>query len=196
MHRSSMKKLACAVALAGAFATGTASAATTDLGTLPYGPTSFSGFAPPTSPLVPFLDIFTFVLPTSISSGYTVVNFPLEIPQGTFNLLFGGMALVDPGADGMPGGGDDTTLASDVTPGGSATLSVSFGPTAAPRSLYLAVEGVADNAPGSLGGLYSGAISVTPVPEPEVWAMMLVGVGLVGFRLRNRSKRIAANRFA
>ena len=38
-------------------------------------------------------------------------------------------------------------------------------------------------------------VSVTPVPEPETWAMMLIGAGLVGFRLRNRSKKVAANRF-
>ena len=42
---------------------------------------------------------------------------------------------------------------------------------------------------------YSGPILVSPVPEPEIWAMMLVGAGLVGFRLRHRSKKFAANRF-
>jgi len=43
--------------------------------------------------------------------------------------------------------------------------------------------------------LHSGPILVSPVPEPEIWAMMLVGAGLVGFRLRHRSKKFAANRF-
>jgi hypothetical protein len=33
----------------------------------------------------------------------------------------------------------------------------------------------------------SYGLTVTAVPEAETWAMMLVGVGLVGFRLRNRS---------
>jgi hypothetical protein len=39
-------------------------------------------------------------------------------------------------------------------------------------------------------------VNVSPIPEPEAWAMMLIGAGLVGFRLRNRSKKTAAQRFA
>jgi hypothetical protein len=76
---------------------------------------------------------------------------------------------------------------------GSQELSVNLGPTTTSQRMYLNVSGFTT---GSAGGIYSGAISVSPVPEPEVWAMMLVGAGLVGFRLRNRSKKFAAHRFA
>lgn len=38
-------------------------------------------------------------------------------------------------------------------------------------------------------------IDVTPIPEPEVWAMMLIGAGLVGFQLRRKAKRMAVQRF-
>ena len=34
----------------------------------------------------------------------------------------------------------------------------------------------------------SYGITVTAVPEPEVWAMMLIGVGLIGYQLRRKSK--------
>ncbi len=73
--------------------------------------------------------------------------------------------------------------------GGSATqwstISDSF--TAAPGStLTFAAEGVSD----SLGG-YVDNITLSAVPEPTTWAMMLLGVGMVGFGLRN-SRRQAA----
>jgi len=160
-----------------------------DLGTLTIGDAlPFSGYVAPG--FATFGDVFDFSLPASGGSAYSVVNFPLDIPAGTFNVIFSSMALISVGPDGVRGGGDDVTLVSDT---GQNAISLTFGPTSAPANMYLLVNGLAD---GTLGGLYSGAISVSPVPEPEVWAMMLIGAGLVGFRLRNRSKRIAANRFA
>lgn len=39
---------------------------------------------------------------------------------------------------------------------------------------------------GALGGSYSG--SVTPVPEPETYALMLAGLGLVAAMARRRKK--------
>jgi hypothetical protein len=35
---------------------------------------------------------------------------------------------------------------------------------------------------------YNGGITVEPVPEPEEWAMMLVGAGLVGYQVRRKQK--------
>jgi hypothetical protein len=40
--------------------------------------------------------------------------------------------------------------------------------------------------PTAEGGSYS--IKVAAVPEPEVWAMMLIGVGLIGYQVRRKSK--------
>jgi hypothetical protein len=31
----------------------------------------------------------------------------------------------------------------------------------------------------------------TPVPEPQEWSMMLIGVGLVGFQVRRKQQRLA-----
>lgn len=39
-----------------------------------------------------------------------------------------------------------------------------------------------------VGGTYAGDFSVLAVPEPETWAMLLAGLGLVGFSARRRAK--------
>lgn len=41
---------------------------------------------------------------------------------------------------------------------------------------------------GQWGGYYNGTISVTAVPEPETYAMLLAGLGVVGFAARRRNK--------
>lgn len=40
--------------------------------------------------------------------------------------------------------------------------------------------------PSAEGGSYS--ITVAAVPEPEVWAMMLIGAGLIGYQARRKAK--------
>jgi hypothetical protein len=55
-------------------------------------------------------------------------------------------------------------------------------------SYRLAVTG---NATGALGGQYNGALTVTPVPEPETVAMLLAGLGLMGSIARRRNKASA-----
>ncbi len=46
---------------------------------------------------------------------------------------------------------------------------------------YLLISGT------TTGGTYNGNISLSPVPEPESYAMMLAGLGLMGFVARRRS---------
>jgi hypothetical protein len=36
-----------------------------------------------------------------------------------------------------------------------------------------------------------GAISLAPVPEPQMYAMILAGVGLIGFMARRRQQSAA-----
>jgi len=54
--------------------------------------------------------------------------------------------------------------------------------TVAPGSYQLALSGVAD---GSAGGNYTLSLAA-PVPEPESYAMMLAGLGLLGLAARRR----------
>jgi hypothetical protein len=142
-------------------------------------PASFAGYASGTS----FWDIFTFILPANGGSGYSVVDFPLTIGQGTFATTFTSVTLFsDP--DGIPNSGNETALITANITNPSGPISLSWGPTSG-GNMYLSVFG---NTTGSLGGLYSGAINVSPVPEAETWAMMAAGLGLVGMQLRRRTR--------
>jgi len=181
----SLRQAVC-VTLAGG-ASLTAGAAEIDLGLIPFGaPTPFnlSVLSLPT-----FNDIIKFELPANGGSGYSVLNFPVPGQGGPlFNVILSTMSLVS-NPDGIVGNTDDQVLKSVAGPGNS--LAFTWGPTGGGK-MYLNVTGIAN---GSLGGLYNGAISVSPVPEAEVWAMMLIGAGLVGFQLRRKSKQSATARF-
>lgn len=176
------KKVVAATALMGACAA--SQAATTDLGPIAIGaPIPFSGSLVPAGT---FLDIFTFTLPANGGSGYSVINFPLNIPNvGTFNTVFSTMTLVS-NADGIMFNGDDTVVNSAISVSGANALSLTWGPSSG-GAMYLTVGGITN---GSLGGLYNGAISVAavPVPEPSTWAMLGLGVGMIGFAIRRKMR--------
>ncbi len=66
-------------------------------------------------------------------------------------------------------------------------ISFSVNQTLDPSTLYYVnVTGVTS---GSMGGAYNGAIQLAPVPEPETYAMLLAGLGLMGAVVRRRSTR-------
>ena len=154
---------------------GAANAMTTALGAAAVGtPLSFGGLAAPG----PFSDIFTFTLPANGGSGYSVSNFTL-LP-GIYGTALTTLTLMS-NADGILFNGDDTFVSSSSTPGGASIgLSVS---TQAAGNYYINVTGIT-TAPA--GGIYTGAISVTAVPEPETYAMMLAGLAALGFLARRR----------
>lgn len=70
--------------------------------------------------------------------------------------------------------------------------SVSFGSTSSPLprftlaqgDYYFKVSGIVD---GEIGGMYLvNGVTTPPVPEPETYAMLLAGLGLLGFAARKR----------
>lgn len=90
-------------------------------------------------------------------------------------VFLNGVLLSPPGLVTADGGGATSW----------STVSTSF--VAAPGSiLTFAAEGTSD----SLGG-YVDNITLSAVPEPTTWAMMLIGVGMVGFGLRTRKTSAA-----
>lgn len=160
-------------------------AADKNLGTVVFDvPTVFNGSMAPAGS---FNDMFSFILPANGGSGYSVLNFPVDIPGvGSFNTLLSTMTLIS-NPDGILNNGDETVLASAVFGGQntSDSLSLTWGPTAGGH-MDLNITGITN---GSLGGLYTGAISVSAVPEPETYAMLLAGLGLMGAVVRRRSVR-------
>ena len=170
-----LKFVALAAMSAGMLVTAVAHATTTNLGPAVVGtPLAFGGFAAPG----PFNDIFTFTLPANGGSGYSLTNFT-SLP-GQFNTVLSTLSLVS-NPDGILFNMDDSFLSSSVVPGGN-SLKLAWGP-APGGNYYIAVGGVTN---GTQGGIYNGAISVTAVPEPETYAMMLAGLGALGFLARRR----------
>jgi hypothetical protein len=163
--------------LVGLAAACAANAATTDLGVAVVGsPLSFGGLAAPGA----FIDNFAFTLPANGGSGYNVSDFTL-IPSA-YNTVFTSLTLVS-NPDGIFGNGDDVVVAT-ATSTGAGSLGLTFAPNAG-GIYYLAVGG---RGTGPLGGIYNGAISVSPVPvpEPETYALMLAGIAAVGFVVMRR----------
>lgn len=161
----------------------------------PLVPTTFSAYVP----VGAFTETYLFTLPVNIGSGYDFKNLPVTIGPipfilptgGNLNMAFTAIGLYFAGADNAVGGvgaNADTFLAGFVNPPGQTAYSVAIGPNAG-GTFYIDIFGKAD---GSLGGQYSGAIEVTaaPVPEPESYAMLLAGLGVMGAIAirRNRSK--------
>lgn len=152
---------------------GAASAATQDLGTLGLGFTWF-GNAFDTS-TTNFTDYYTF----KIGSGSDVSGTTFELDIGSlYNVDLSSIQLF---AANNPG----AVLGADSTPtNGFSFKNVSAG------NYTLAVAG---NVTGAWGGSYLGAIQAiaTPVPEPEDFALTLLGLIGVGV-LMSRARTGAA----
>lgn len=136
-----------------------------------------------------FMDTFTFTLPQdNISSGYNVINFPVNLGEvGSLGTIFASMALITYGEDGQRGTPDDTVLTSIDTSSPAfdqENLSLSWGQNISGPA-YLLIGGATS---GTLGGIYTGSIAAA-IPEPETYAMLLAGLGLMGAVVRRRGMR-------
>jgi hypothetical protein len=141
-----------------------AAAATYNLGTLPIGETDFgiNNVGKGT-----FSDTINFSLgsasnlETGISSLELVLGGSVRFGISSLN-----MALYN-SAGAKLGGGTDITVSNALPTG----------------SYFAVITGIGS---GSSGGKYAGAFLVSAVPEPGIWAMLLVGIGLLGFTAMRR----------
>jgi hypothetical protein len=176
MIHSSLKR-AVAVAMLAGVSFG-ANATTTHLGTVSE-PTGIAGTV--LGDGVSFSDIFTFTLDSNLGASFDVINVPAMVSNATsFDGILSAVSLFSAGANGAVGGGDDSLLASSSAPSGE-SLTLDYNASLSGVS-YITVTGIS-NASG--GAIYAGEIS--PIPEPETYAMLLAGLGLMGAVVRRRS---------
>jgi hypothetical protein len=149
-----------AAASASAFAVGPG-----PLGAIDNMPIAISNIVP----MGIFQDVYSFTLvnPGDLSGSVTAINF---IP---YNILGLTVTLQD---------SSFAVIGTDATPSTGFTFS-----NLAAGTYALNVLGFAT---GSSGGFYSGGMIATTVPEPETYALMLAGLGIVGFvAARRRAQR-------
>jgi hypothetical protein len=176
------------IALAGSLLFGAHMAAqATALGTL-TGTTTISGSTTQGS----FADVFSFTPFQSAYAGMTVTSV-------TFSTLYGvtlsGLALYEgiftsasqtagltPVSIGMVFGTISSGKATIITLANSATVS------AIGYTLVVSGTSIGHAAYGGAIALMERPADIPPVPEPETYAMLLAGVGMMGFIARRRKK--------
>jgi hypothetical protein len=130
-----------------------------------------------------FSDIFTFNIGTPFDAAASVTSSFLNTPQ-TKDLLITGFSLYryDPGTMAVLGtaiaGINETGFGSHPTDSWSlSAYGLSSG--------YYALK-VDGRVLGTGGGAFGGDLTVSPVPEPATYGMLLAGLGLVGVAATRR----------
>lgn len=118
-------------------------------------------------------DTFSFMLGAQSSVASSVVSF------GT--VVGGAYSLYSFGADNLKGTGDDVGIGAWTFNGTPAVHTVSL----AAGNYYYSVLG---GAPGGASYVISSAATTAPVPEPETYALLGAGLGVIGF-LASRRRR-------
>jgi hypothetical protein len=128
-----------------------------------------------------FTDTYTFAptLAGLFSVDGTVVNFYTKFSQSIFfdEVLLNGVAM---SKSTVNGGGTTYHLATLPSTGFTGPLT-------------LTVTGFAGGESSAFSASYSGLLNITTVaavPEPETYAMMLAGLGMVGMLARRRRARV------
>jgi len=124
-----------------------------------------------------FSDAYVFdILPMSATVG-TAVTITLDIPQfegQEFAIEDFAVAFKD---------SSGSTIVSDVQTSVTDYVVSVYANLPAAEDYKFVVSG---NVTGSLGGSYGGVLQAVAVPEAESYAMMLAGLGLVGFMVSRR----------
>ena len=182
-----LKQTLVAVALAGAFTSAQAGVtfltSGTNLGSNPSG----GDFYTVSHTRGSFADIFTFSIIGAATNTATAVTLDNSGAAPALNIDNGVLSLFqDLGTVGVSVG--DVQIGSSVLFGaGPANASASIDSLLSNGSYYYKVAG---NAVGRFGGKYD--FNADAVPEPETYALMLVGLGLIGFIGRRRLNKSAS----
>ncbi len=149
---------------------------TTELGVLPLAPSILSGTI--THDTVAFTDTFNFTMPTT----------GLSALLADFQITFNTQSLYD--INGLTAnlysGSNGGAFMATLNGSGTDQVNGSFGLTTG-NDYSILVSGTPI---GTSGGMYAYAFTAT-VPEAETYAMMLAGLGLVGFMARRRTRMSA-----
>jgi hypothetical protein len=185
--KKTTKQTLVALALAGAFSSAQAATISLTDGDFPYdlgaNPTDENAYSV-THGVGSFMDIFTFSLTDlsdTISSAVSLLLPGLDGNASSYEINNGSLSLwSDPEGDGA--GGADVQLATTTFGDANGVLAVN---DVSAGAYYWAVAG---DAVGANGGVYLYSANTAPVPEPETYAMMLAGLGLLGFVGKRRMK--------
>lgn len=128
-------------------------------------------------PGVPITDVYSFDIGSTMSETLATAG-KVELQYGssstpTYDISNFVISVLD--TNGVQYAFDDKS--SDAN--GALELSAVLAPSilGAPGFYQFVVAGTTA---GGAGGIYAGALSATPVPEPKDWMMILAGIGLVG----------------
>lgn len=122
----------------------------------------------------------TFSINTPLYAGSGISDIPVSVPFGSFTLEVFNIN----GLNAKIFDSSNVLYAQFIQNGDVDHLTL-------PASAYFAAGNYTLNVTGTAtgsGGLYSIAAVTVPVPEPETYAMLLVGLGLVGYRLRQKNR--------
>jgi hypothetical protein len=128
-------------------------------------------------------------------------EFEHELPLLGFDIHIGGVDFSDRFLPRLIGRGSDGTIAfvsGGASQGGGASLNFDVGsfsnsyPTLGELKGKVAQFSYADYYPS--GGIVLGQAMITAVPEPSTWAMLIIGIGVVGSSMRRRKGQLEPNR--
>ena len=158
-----MSKLLIGLTLVASLAaSASAGAATYDLGALTESVTSFGPYTMSPGPYASFDTIdFSISKEENITFTGAPINSAPDMDISSFYISLWGPGHVELGGTGVGG------TALRVAPGNYQIL-------------------VGADVDGTVGGEYSGSIQLSPVPEPGSTAMILAGLGLLGYAVSRR----------
>lgn len=119
---------------------------------------------------------FDILSSTSVASASGYVTTSFTLPTGTLSIL-------DISNFSVKLYNSANSLLGTATKDSGGNFVLNYGPLAAANDYYFNVTG---KATGVGGGNYT--FTLAPVPEPESYAMLLAGLGIMGFVARRRQK--------